>query len=101
MSIILKQSEGWDIKLRKKIKSNLSIKVFLWVFSALTICCILLYILVMTVVPKRYQLAWDIQFEANTDAFFSDLESMTYDDAILYIHILHLGNSGNLLHQML
>lgn len=73
MRPILKRSEGWGTKLRKNISNSLSLKVFLWVFAALTVCSTILYGIVLTVLPKQYQIASDKQMERNVDALVSKL----------------------------
>ncbi len=94
MSIVLKRSEGWDIKLRKRIKNSLSIKVFLWVFSALTVCSILLYGIVLTVLPKKYQVTSDEQLNANTKILFSKLQDMRYEEAVDEIYNFCIQNNS-------
>ena len=94
MSIILKQSEGWDTELRKKIKNCLSIKVFLWVFSALTICSMLIYGIVLTGLPKQYQITSDKQLDANTEILVSKLQNMRYEEAVNEIYNFCIQNSS-------
>lgn len=94
MSIVLKRSEGWDIKLRKKIKNSLSVKVFLWVFSVLTICSMLIYGIVLTVLPKQYQITSDEQLDANTEALVSRLQDMRYDDGVNEINNFCIQNNS-------
>lgn len=94
MSIILKQSEGWDIELRKKIKSSLSVKVFLWVFSALTICSMLIYAIVLTVLPKQYQVTSDKQLDENTAILVSRLQNMRYEEAVNEIYNFCIQNNS-------
>ena len=80
--------------MRKKIKNSLSAKVFLWVFSALTICSMLIYGIVMTVLPERYQLAYDRELESNTEQFFSKLEHMTYAEAVEQVYNFCIQNNS-------
>ncbi len=94
MSIILKPSEGWDIELRKKVKNSLSIKVFLWVFLALTICSMLIYGIVLTFLPKQYQVTSDRQLDANTEILVSKLKDMTYEDAVNEIYNFCVQNNS-------
>ena len=94
MLIISKQLEGWDIKLRKKAKSSLSIKVFLWVFSALTICSILIYGIVLAVLPGQYQVTSDKQLDANTEILVSKLQDMRYEDAVNEIYNFCIQNNS-------
>lgn len=94
MSIILKRSEGWDTELRKKIKNSLSIKVFLWVFSALTICSMLIYGIVLTVLPKQYQVTSDKQLDTNTEGLVSKLQSMRYEEAVNEIYNFCIQNNS-------
>lgn len=81
MWTILKQSEEWDTKLRKKISNSLSTKVFLWVFTALTLCSILIYSIILIFVPQSYQLTGSKRFENNATTLFSGLENTNYEDA--------------------
>lgn len=94
MWTILKQSEGWDIKLRKKIRNSLSIKVFLWVFAALTICSTIIYAIVLTVLPKQYQITSDKQMEQNVDALVSELRSISYDNGVKKIYNFCIQNNA-------
>lgn len=80
--------------MRKKIRSSLSIKVFLWVFCALTICCATIYGIVLAFVPHNYQIVSDSQFEGNTNVLFSDLNNQTYDDAVEAIYNFCIENNS-------
>ncbi len=80
--------------MRKKIRNSLSIKVFLWVFSALTICSMIIYGIVLTVLPKQYQVTSDKQMEQNVDALVSELRSMSYEDGIQKIYNFCIQNNA-------
>ncbi|MDE5779731.1 MAG: HAMP domain-containing histidine kinase [Lachnospiraceae bacterium] len=80
--------------MRKKIKNSLSVKVFLWVFSALTICSMLIYGIVLTVLPKQYQLTSDAQLDTNTEILVSKLQDMHYEDAINEIYNFCIQNNS-------
>ena len=80
--------------MRKKIKNSLSAKVFLLVFSALTICSMLIYGIVMLVLPERYQFAYDSRLEANAESLFSDLEGQPYDEAVNLIYNFCIQNNA-------
>ena len=94
MSIISKRSEGWDIGLREKVKNSLSVKVFLWVFSALTICSILIYGIVLIFLPKQYQVTSDRKLDANTEMLVSKLQNMTYENAVNEIYDFCIQNNS-------
>ena len=81
--------------MRKKIKNSLSIKVFLWVFSALTICSILIYGIVLTVLPKQYQITSDEQLDTNTEILVSKLQDMCYEDAVNEIYNFCIQNNSS------
>lgn len=72
--------------MRKKIRNSLTIKVFLWVFTALTVCSMLIYCIVMAVLPKQYQFTANQQLDTNAEAFISELQTMRYDDGIKAIY---------------
>lgn len=93
MLIIFRQLEGWDIKLRKKIKNSLSIKVFLWVFSALTICSMLIYGIVLTVLPRQYQVTSDKKLDANIEILVSKLHNIRYENAVSEIYNFCIQNN--------
>lgn len=80
--------------MRKKIKNSLSVKVFLWVFSALTICSMLIYGIVLTVLPKQYQITSDEQLDANTEVLVSKLRNMRYEDAVNEIYNFCIQNNS-------
>lgn len=80
--------------MRKKVKNSLSIKVFLWVFSALTICSMLIYGIVLTFLPKQYQVTSDKQLDANTEILVSKLQDMTYEDAVNEIYNFCIQNNS-------
>lgn len=80
--------------MRKKIRNSLSIKVFLWVFAALTVCSTMIYAIVLTVLPKQYQITSDKQMEQNVDKLVSELHSMRYDDGIQKIYNFCIQNNA-------
>lgn len=90
----MKQLGGWDIKLRKKMKNSLSIKVFLWVFSALAICSMLIYALVLTVLPRQYQVISEGTLEANTEMLVSRLHGLPYEDGVDEIYDFCIQNNS-------
>ncbi|MCI8772084.1 MAG: HAMP domain-containing protein [Lachnospiraceae bacterium] len=80
--------------MRKKIRNSLSIKVFLWVFSALTICSVLIYGIVFTVLPKQYQITSNKQLDTNTQILVSKLQNMCYEDAVKEIYNFCIQNNS-------
>lgn len=80
--------------MRKKIKNSLSVKVFLWVFSALTICSMLIYGIVLTVLPRQYQVTSDEWLDVNTEILVSKLKSMRYEDAVDEIYNFCIQNNS-------
>ena len=80
--------------MRKRIKNSLSVKVFLWVFSALTICSILIYGIVLTVLPRQYQITSDKQLDTNTEILVSKLQSMRYEEAVNEIYNFCIQNNS-------
>lgn len=79
--------------MRRKIRNSLSIKVFLWVFAALTICSMIIYGIVLTVLPKQYQIVSDRQMEINMDVLISELENLNYNDGIKKIYDFCIQNN--------
>ena len=54
MLIILKRSEGWDTGLIKRIRSKLSVKVFLITLLLMMICCVVTYSFIARFAPYIY-----------------------------------------------
>lgn len=94
MLIILKRSEGWDIGLLSKIKNSLTAKVFLLVFTALGVCCTLIYCILIAVLPKQYQFTQDKQLNANAEIFITELKNLQYEDGIKAIYDFCIQNSS-------
>lgn len=80
--------------MRKKIKTSLSVKVFLWVFSALTICSTLIYGIVLTVLPKQYQAVSNWRLEDQTNLLVSRLHELQFEDAIDTIYDFCIENNA-------
>lgn len=80
--------------MRKKISNSLSVKVFLWVFAALTLCSIVIYGVVIAIVPQRYQVLGNEQLEDNVNNLFSELENKDYDDATEQIYNFCIENQA-------
>lgn len=80
--------------MRRKIRNSLNLKVFLWVFTALTVCSMLIYCIVMAVLPKQYQFTEDKQLDANAEVFVSELRTMRYDDGIKAIYNFCIRNNS-------
>lgn len=80
--------------MRKKIKNSLSVKVFLWVFAALTICSTIIYGIVLTVLPRQYQVTSDKQLDINTEILVSKLQNMSYEDAVDEIYNFCIQNNS-------
>lgn len=80
--------------MQKRIRNSLSIKVFLWVFSALTICSMLIYGIVLTILPKQYQVTSDNRLDTNTEILVSKLQDMRYEDAVNEIYNFCIQNNS-------
>ena len=80
--------------MRKRIENSLSTKVFLLVFSALTICSMLIYATVMIVLPGRYRFAHDSRLEMDAETLYSDLEGQSYDRAVEQIYDFCIQNNS-------
>ncbi len=78
----------------RKIKNSLNAKVFLWVFSSLTICSMLIYGIVLTVLPKQYLITSKNQLGANTQILAAKLQDMQYEDAVKEIYNFCIKNNS-------
>lgn len=81
--------------MRNRIRGSLNKKVFLWVFLALTVCSILIYGIVMTVIPQRYQIISDNELEKNSYDLFSELQELTYDEGVKRIYDFCITNHAS------
>lgn len=79
--------------MRKKHKNSFRLKVFLWVFASLTFCSMVIYGIVLTVLPKQYQVISDQQLDSNIQNLVSDLQKMTYEDATKEIYNFCIQNN--------
>lgn len=79
--------------MRKKHKNSFRLKVFLWVFASLTLCSMVIYGIVLTVLPKQYQVISDQQLDSNIQNLVSDLQKMTYEDATKEIYNFCIQNN--------
>lgn len=66
----------------------------MWVFSALTICSILIYGIVLTVLPRQYQIISDKQLDVNMKHLVYQLQRMNYEDAIQEIYNFCIQNNA-------
>lgn len=80
--------------MRGKVKNSLSAKVFLWVFSALAICSLMIYGIVLAILPRQYQITSDRQLDANTEILVSKLQNMRYEDAVEEIYNFCIQNNS-------
>lgn len=58
----------------RRIKNSLSAKVFLWVLSALTICSLLIYGIVMIIIPRQYTALSNRRVNEEIDRLSQELE---------------------------
>lgn len=80
--------------MQKRMNNSLSIKVFLWVFFALMICSTLIYGIVLTVLPKQYQINADKQLESNIEMLVSKVRDMSYDEVVKEIYNFCIENNS-------
>lgn len=80
--------------MRKRIRNSLSIKVFLWVFSALILCSMLIYGIVLTVLPRQYRVTSNKQLYSNMEILVSKLQNMRYEEAAQEIYNFCIQNNS-------
>lgn len=66
----------------RRIRNSLCAKAFLWVFGALAVCCAVICAVLLTVLPRQYQIMSDRQTEENADALISELCGIGYGDGV-------------------
>ena len=77
----MKQYEGWDTGLIKKIRNSLSAKVFLWIAGFLIICSFFIYGMVMIFLPKSYTVVAKNQVSGEITQLLETLSQTNYADA--------------------
>ena len=50
--------------MKVKIKDSLNIKVFLWIFSALVLCCLIIYGSILFFLPRSYEMILSTHIES-------------------------------------
>lgn len=91
----MKQLEGWDIKLIKKIKSSLTLKIFLIMTLVLIIVGVIIYAIVMNVMPNNYKNVTLSNYTEEIQKLVEDLEKGTIEDATNKIYDFCLTYSAN------
>ena len=79
--IIFKQSEEWDIKLIKTIKSSLWLKIFLMITGVLIVVGIIIYGIVIKVMPSNYRSLTLSNYTEEIQNLVSELETGTLEEA--------------------
>lgn len=80
MLTVFKQYEGWDINLKVKLKDSLNIKVFLWIFGALVVCCLVIYGSIMLFLPKSYEMILSARMESEIEKLSKVLAKTKFED---------------------
>ncbi len=78
----------------RKIKSSLNIKVFFLVFTALTLCSMSIYCIVLAVLPRQYQFMSDRRLEDNAETFADELKYMEYEEGLKAIYEFCIRNNS-------
>ncbi len=67
--------------MRGKIKSSLSIKVFLWIAVLVILCSISIYGMIMVTLPQSYRIVYSDNLERNTKELLCTLSELSMEDA--------------------
>lgn len=81
MSTALKQLEGWDIALLRKIKSSIFIKIFISIAFILTLTSLFIYIIAMMATPQSYQAERKERFSESIIELADQLQTVARKDA--------------------
>lgn len=80
--------------MRKKIKESIGAKTFLTMFLLLTVCCILIYGIVMVFLPKNYHLELQNQFTTDFYKLAESLEKNGWEDMSQDIFAFSMRNNA-------
>lgn len=78
----------------QKIRSSLSAKVFLWVLSALTICSLLIYGIVMVIIPRQYTAISSSRINDEIERLSQELENVDSQTASEKIYNFCIKNNS-------
>lgn len=93
----MKQSEGWDTNLLKKIRANLSIKIFIITAIMLTICCLITYLFISWFLPKTYLQQIDDSYIDFAEEVSRELDNLTREDASALLQAIIVDLDENIL----
>lgn len=80
--------------MRKKLKESIGAKTFLTMFLLLTLCCILIYGMVMVFLPKNYHVELQNQFTADFYKLTESLEKNGWEDISQDIFAFSIRNNA-------
>ena len=67
--------------MKVKIKDSLNIKVFLWIFSALVLCCLIIYGSILFFLPRSYEMILSTHIESEIGNLSETLVNTKFEDA--------------------
>ena len=67
--------------MKAKIKNSLNIKVFLWISSALILCCLIIYGSILFCLPKSYDMVLSTRIDTEIEKLSETLAHTKFDDA--------------------
>jgi two-component system sensor histidine kinase VanS len=94
---MLKQSEGLVTGLHRKINSNLSVKIFLGIFSVLAITFSLSFVIVAIALPTMYRNEFTEQFRELFAEFNKSFEMATEDELAILVTNFGVENNANII----
>ena len=66
--------------MKVKLKDSLNIKVFLWIFGALVVCCLVIYGSIMLFLPKSYEMILSARMESEIEKLSKVLAKTKFED---------------------
>jgi two-component system sensor histidine kinase VanS len=96
----LKQSEGWDIELRKKISDSLTTRIFVITLSLLILISGITYALVWFTMPVSYRTELDNDLETQVSQLISQLQTTTFEKSSSLFDRFLMDNNATLLLRM-
>lgn len=79
----------------QRIRNSLSAKVFLWVMCALTLCCFLIYGIVMVMIPRQYTTLANDRISQKIKELTAELDGTDYGSASTKIYNFCIQNHAS------
>lgn len=93
----MKQSEGWDIELLKKISHSLTTRIFIITLSLLILISGITYALICFTMPVSYRTELDNDLETQVSQLIDQLQGITFEESSQFFDRFLMNSNATLL----